>query len=951
MGDPLASLIRPEHAPVLPVLARFASPPPANLVQAELDARTAPGDIVVDLHGRGGFVARTAVNHLRRAYVFESSALTRLLADVVLRPPDIRHFDAAVKALTFQPRGNVSLHQALNDLYASTCATCGRAVVVEEFLWEGEAAAPFRKAYRCHVCRDQLGGGELRTADVDEADVARIEGIELPETTQAFLLGRFPVLDDRHELPQALVGLYTPRNLICIEAILERLKEDLRAAPLEAALRLALLHVVLPASRLNSHPGKPASLRISNARFPLQTARAWREHNLWHLFMEGCALVRGFLHSMEGAGGVTVQARLGEDLWSLVDGSVNVVLKRGSAALRTNEPVLPPPATTTAEEAARSKVSLVLTQPPPRWTTENLSFAYLASAMVLGRDAAASLPLEALFGPTPRGDWGWEAAALRRSLAAVAPILAPDAHVVVMLEPGGPESLVAGALGGVGAGYRLTGALLAEAGNEIGGTLEFAPPDGPGRDWLRSHVRSVPPAQETSLFKLRDLEEAVTALAVSVLQARGEPARFERLLAEILVGLDRVGHLKRLVGTRAFSETVARSERAAEAVGLFGQLHGSSRERLRRSSGSGTVEGRAPGGSGRNGGAPAAGATAPTTGSGGSTAAGGSSTAGGSTTAGGSAGATTATTAEEDPLHARAGVDHVSLLLDLIVQEVRRDKHPQLEEIEPGRWWLRDRADLAAAGVPLSDRVEWAVFSLLSTSGGLTEEDFYERIAGMFRGHDTPDEALVRACLESYRAPGSTVNSLSTEDRLQARYAEHTELIGLLTEFGHRLGLRCWINKHEQKHHHRGVPLGSMLSELEQRIYLPLVSRGSSEVLEQVDCIWYLRGRATFLFEVDWTAMLGDPILRRGKRIPTDERIVRFLVIPPERSELVRFKLDRSPLLRQALEEDNWHIIKSDHLRTLVQSEGSDLSRLAPYLGLDPEIELQGEQLPLFERS
>ena len=69
----------------------------------------------------------------------------------------------------------------------------------------------------------------------------------------------------------------------------------------------------------------------------------------------------------------------------------------------------------------------------------------------------------------------------------------------------------------------------------------------------------------------------------------------------------------------------------------------------------------------------------------------------------------------------------------------------------------------------------------------------------------------------------------------------------------------------------------------------------------------------------------------------------------PERVDLVRFKLERSPLLRRALERDNWHILKADHLRALVAQEGADLERLAPYLGLDPEVERGGEQLPLFE--
>ena len=47
--------------------------------------------------------------------------------------------------------------------------------------------------------------------------------------------------------------------------------------------------------------------------------------------------------------------------------------------------------------------------------------------------------------------------------------------------------------------------------------------------------------------------------------------------------------------------------------------------------------------------------------------------------------------------------------------------------------------------------------------------------------------------------------------------------------------------------------------------------------------------------------MLGDVLLRRHARIPPDERIVRFLVIAPERRELARHKLESSPILREAM--------------------------------------------------
>ena len=114
--------------------------------------------------------------------------------------------------------------------------------------------------------------------------------------------------------------------------------------------------------------------------------------------------------------------------------------------------------------------------------------------------------------------------------------------------------------------------------------------------------------------------------------------------------------------------------------------------------------------------------------------------------------------------------------------------------------------------------------------------------------------------------------------------------------------------------------LGDVLHERERYAYLGGISRSTDELAE-VDCVWYIRGKLAFLFEVEWTAMLGEPLLRKHAKIAPDERIVRFLVIPPERTELVRYKLARSPLLRAALEEGSWHILKSVHLRRFLAAD------------------------------
>src|SRR4029077_6769290 len=142
--------------------------------------------------------------------------------------------------------------------------------------------------------------------------------------------------------------------------------------------------------------------------------------------------------------------------------------------------------------------------------------------------------------------------------------------------------------------------------------------------------------------------------------------------------------------------------------------------------------------------------------------------------------------------------------------------------------------------------------------------------------------------------------------------------------------------------------LADWLDDRERNVHLPLISRGPAEEIEQVDCIWYVRSHGAFLFEVEWTAMLGEPLLRRHARIPVDDNLVRFLVIAPERTELVRYKLERSPLLRQAIEAGNWHVLKASPPRAGRADEASSTAVLEPYIGLDPLVERSGEQMPLF---
>jgi hypothetical protein len=936
-------IARPEPGFSLPAFERLAPAPPPELVASRIEAHTGPGDIVLDLHGRGGWVARSAVDRQRRAISIESSPLTRLLAEIVLRPPDIRHLDAAFQALAAAPRRESSLRVSISEPFATRCKGCGRMLTVDEVIWsqpftgedgdngqadddaadgsesgDGEPveARPTRISYRCVVCRDQLGGSEQRHADPDADDLERAMADPDPGARRT-LRDRFPILEGGEILVGELLDLHTPRQLAGLAAIVDRIELDLRSAPVEAALRLALVHALLPASKLNRFPGRMSTLRVANGRVKLPLRGQWRERNPWLAFEDGFRTIRGFVARLEGSGGGPVAGRLGDDARALVESGATVSLRVGTP---TTFRSLGAEGAEAGRTGARERIRLVVSQPPLRPNPDRLAFAYYATSWALGREAASLLPLDALLATPPRVPWGWQVAALRRSLEAAAPLLARDGRAAILTDSGGTEALVAAVLAGVGAGYRLSSARLADPGDDAAGVVEMVAPgatigtartranvplpiEAGGRgdpDMVPGRGMFAPPERfDARPYSEPEARRSIVETAVAVLRARGEPARLERLLGEVLVGLDREGHLRRLVLAAGGSSSVAVDEPPRSGRGAPDPTGGVERlpdiDTRRRS-----IGGLAP------------------------------------------ADAAVGRSAEI------AGLDAVERLTGLIRDELSRPDGRRLTEIEADRFWLTSRSDLDAAAVPLADRLEWAVFSLLSNAGPLSEPEFFERIAALFAGPDLPDETLVRACLESYRSRASTTDRIVTSEDLVRRSAEHSELVGILAETGHRLGLAVHIGIRQQDRRIGNRFLGDLLNERERRVHLPLLARGPAEVLGEIDCIWYVRNRLTILWEVEWTAMLSEPILRRGARIATDDRIARFALVAPERAELVRHKLDRSPVLREVIETDNWRIMKANQLRRFASSEATSLADLEPYVGLDPDAERRGEQLALF---
>lgn len=943
----LDHVVLPRRLPGLALLERYFPSPADNLLDAELTAFAAPGDTVFDPWAGTGWTARRAIANGMRAVAADPSPFAQLAGQAFLLAPEAAALDTAFNQLATSRRVDVPLRQHIEELYATHCAACRRPVVGEQFIWPRDGDAPGRKIYRCPSCDISVGGPEERSAPVDEHDLAKLgietdldAAIELgpsdpgdaqddlppapvgltgvpdgydpiqplgeeggpppPEPMSAepptgtaamgpglphfqstvrpgpplagaatdvregphvgVLRERFPVLDGRTELVDEIIGLYTPRNLYAIQTIASKIDSELRDPALSAIFRLALAACLLPGSRLNGYPGRVASLRISGGHVRQPASRHQREVNVWRLFEASFRDVRTAIAAL---GRERRPARFATDIDDLGGMSAaNVLWVRSRPAVA-------------GQYLPSDGIDLVLGTPPPPASIDELSFEYLATAWLIGREGAETLRLEPLFGNASVAADGAEAAALRHGMASAAGTLRPGGWFNVILDGDDPDRLLAVASAGAAAGLEL-GAVIPRESRRSGDGLaiHFRKPS--SEDRLRSAVgnRPLQLGAESGHLTYPELASAVDRATVALLRDRGEPAGLTRVACAVVIELAASGLLRRL-----------------------GHMRGG--------------EGRGSAAEGEDVEVPGDG--------------------------------------DADEADRRIGPNAASamMLAALLREELWRDDHPNLVRLgdaERPLWWLRE-PDLAEQ--PLADRVEWATFTILSTGGRLDETSFLDRLYRHFPGLQAPDEELVRACLEAYARTGES-GQLRTEEELSARFDDHSRMLRLLADYGHRLGLRVWLSRREHDKVVDGRPLIDHLADDERRAYLPLIVRAPGEALSAVDAIWYVRGRFAFLLEVEWTAMLGDAVLRRGREIPPSDQQARIALFPAERTELVRLKLERSPWLRAEVERQNWHFLKWQHFETLAARDGASLDWLEPVLGLDPLIERGGEQLTMF---
>lgn len=220
-------------------------------------------------------------------------------------------------------------------------------------------------------------------------------------------------------------------------------------------------------------------------------------------------------------------------------------------------------------------------------------------------------------------------------------------------------------------------------------------------------------------------------------------------------------------------------------------------------------------------------------------------------------------------------------------------------------WWLH-----RAQGVTntLADRTETAARRLLGERVAWPENDLVNAVYARFPDVLTPDLTLVHVCIASYGIRDDGEICLRPEDDPQRRQREVDQIRDGLLAMGERLGYRT----------------------VEDGVW---------------DVRWLEEGRETYVFVISSTATVAPYLLDTELSAVEAQRC---LVVPGGRARLIDLKLRRDPRLTAAVREGGWRFIKFRHLRRLMAEKDLDRYAFKTVVGLDPIVEQEGAQIPLF---
>jgi hypothetical protein len=403
------------------LLERYLPPIPGEYAINWIRSQSLKGVIILDPFGASPNLTANIAQNGNRVLVAVNNPILRLLIELTANPPSKGQARTVLSMLSALRVRDERLELHLQDLYRTSCPTCGRMIYAEAFLWKQDAAGPYARIISCEDC-EIAGEFPLTAADLQITARFRARGLH-----HARALGRIapPKDPDRIHVEEAL-SVYPPRAVYALLTLVNKLDQLDISQQQSRILMAMLLNAFDQANTLWPHPvvrERPRQLTIPPT---------YRENNIW-LALETAL---EFWDSDHAAVPITYWPNLPPE-------SGGICLFKG----RMKE---------LAEQSSEFAFSEILTS-FPRPNQAFWSLSALWAGWLWGPEAVEH------FKPVLRRrryDWAWHSMATRAALNSLTPVIAKETviqGVIGEAEPGFISSII---IAGDQAGFLLEDIIL-----------------------------------------------------------------------------------------------------------------------------------------------------------------------------------------------------------------------------------------------------------------------------------------------------------------------------------------------------------------------------------------------------------------------------------------------------------------------------------------------------------
>jgi len=483
---------------------------PHNVVSEYIRHYSREGEIVLDPFAGSGVTAMEAVKAGRKAISLDLNPMSTFLVENTLsqvRPEDIKDEFRKIKS---------RLKDQITALYETKCPGCGKKVIATCLHWE--KSKPAKVMLRCHFCGARMG------KEPDALDLRRIKDAETlrpkwhPRNKLAY--DGSPFKEGTH-LPEyeSLDKLFTKRNLWALSLIFNEIGRIDRSK-LQSAFKFAFTSMVHLASSMT--PVRPT--RLFSSFWPMH--RYWvppvfMESNVWMLFESAVLGKQGLLKGKEDAARQVTSWKRARNAMELAD-CANILAEAANALELTK--IVPP-----------NSVDYIFTDPPYGGAIQYLELSTLWAAWLgMDLDHADEITISGQQGK----DFDYYHKMLKSAFREMYIVLKPGRYLTVTFhstEIGVWNSIIRAV---VLAGFDLEKIVYQPPARASAKGLLQPYGSAVGDYYIRFRKPEAEKAPSEREIESETYEREVVWAAKGIIEERGEPTIFQRILNGIMVDLE-----------------------------------------------------------------------------------------------------------------------------------------------------------------------------------------------------------------------------------------------------------------------------------------------------------------------------------------------------------------------------------------------------------------------------